>query len=82
MEIICRFCQGAFEVDYKNVFRIDEDYFVTYCPGCYTENEVWDVYDWFDQREIDYIKKYNNEDEKGSSEGGCLSDDNNDEDLY
>lgn len=81
MEIICRFCQGIVEVKYKNVFKLGEDYFVTYCPGCHTENEVWDVYDWFSIREIEYIEKYNNENEKGYSEGGCLSDDDN-EDLY
>lgn len=81
MEIICRYCQGTIDVEYKNIYKLADNYFVTYCPGCDTENEVWDVYDWFDVKEIAWIEKWNNdENENGYSEGRCLLDD--DEDDY
>lgn len=60
MEIVCRNCQGIVAIDYRQVFKLEEDFFVTYCPGCDSENEVWDVYDWLDPPEIEYIEKYNN----------------------
>ena len=79
MEIICRYCQSVISIKYKMIYKIGPDYFVTYCPGCDTENEVWDVYDWFDPEEIMWIEKWQNEDEEGSSERGCTDDD---EDFY
>ena len=68
MEIICRYCQGIIVVDYKIVYKVDEDYFVTYCIGCGAENEVWDVYDWFSPEEIDHIEKHNSEREHNGTD--------------
>ena len=64
MEIICCFCQGSFEVRYKEIYRIEEEYYVTFCPGCDVQNEVWDVEEWFEPSEIEYIEKYNNNSEE------------------
>ena len=72
MEIICRYCQGTIDVKYTMIFKLSDDYFVTHCLGCDTENEVWDVYDWFDIDEIQWIEQWQNE---SSPEGGCISDD-------
>ncbi len=64
MEIICYSCQGTLEASYKDIYRLEEDYFVTFCPACGAENEMWDVEDWLEPDQFEWILKNNNEEKQ------------------